>query len=73
MLQIESGTATPIEDKTLLIGCRENLDLSSAEGCLPVSTLHAFIFPIDGQWYIRDLGSRTGTMLNGKPIHQEKA
>ncbi len=33
-----------------------------------VSTCHAVIFEMDGKRYVRDLGSRTGTFVNGKQV-----
>ncbi len=36
-----------------------------------VSTVHALIFEMNGHRYVRDLGSRTGTHVNGKPVHQQ--
>ncbi len=32
------------------------------------SRLHAEIFGLDGQYYIVDMGSTNGTLLNGKPV-----
>jgi pSer/pThr/pTyr-binding forkhead associated (FHA) protein len=36
-----------------------------------VSRLHARIERRDGQTYVEDLGSRNGTLVNGKPISRE--
>ncbi len=33
---------------------------------------HAEIFHLDSEWYIRDLGSLNGTLLNGEPIRSER-
>ncbi len=33
-----------------------------------VSAQHALLRPIDGVWTIEDLGSRNGTLVNGRPI-----
>jgi len=33
-----------------------------------VSRRHAEIFPRDGAWWVRDLGSSNGTLVNGRPI-----
>ena len=38
---------------------------------IAVSNVHAIIFEHDGHHYIRDLGSRTGTFVNGEQIHQQ--
>ena len=36
-----------------------------------VSNVHAIIFELNHQHYIRDLGSRTGTFVNGEQIHNQ--
>ena len=61
---------TPIDQRTLVIGRRPTCDLPLVE--LSASTIHAIIFEVDGQHYIRDLGSRTGTLVNGAPVHQRR-
>lgn len=33
-----------------------------------VSSRHARIYPVDGQWCVEDLGSTNGTLLNGEPL-----
>ena len=35
------------------------------------SRRHAELFPANGQWRVRDLGSVNGTVLNGRPIQTE--
>lgn len=62
-----SDVPMPIEGKTVIIGRRPTADIALIE--LSASTIHAIIFEIDGKRYIRDLGSRTGTFVNGRPIH----
>jgi pSer/pThr/pTyr-binding forkhead associated (FHA) protein len=59
-----------INGRAFLIGRRDTADLALADTA--VSTAHAVIFTMDGAWYMRDLGSRTGTKVNGRPIHQQK-
>src|SRR6185436_8022857 len=47
---------------------RESEDL-----LLPVSAVsrkHATLSREDGSWIVRDLGSKNGTLLNGRPISQ---
>ena len=65
-----SDAAKPmrIEKRALLIGRRPGSDITLADGA--VSTSHAVIFEMDGQRVIRDLGSRTGTWVNGVQVHQ---
>jgi soluble lytic murein transglycosylase-like protein len=36
-----------------------------------VSKQHAEIYPKDGRWWVRDLGSRNGTFVNGHRIEQQ--
>jgi len=69
VLAIDAGPSTPLEARTVLIGRRGKSDIS-----LPgtaVSKSHALIFQLDSRRHIRDLGSRTGTLLNGKPLSQQ--
>lgn len=55
--------------RVIQIGRRRGSDLEFEDN--KVSNIHAIIFQRNGKYYIRDIGSRTGTWLNGKPIHQE--
>src|SRR5687768_7998608 len=59
----------PIEDRTVLIGRRPTCDIPLTENS--VSTSHAVIFELNGKRYVRDLGSRTGTFVNGEAVHQQ--
>ncbi len=71
---IDLSGELPIDlgDKPIFtIGRRETNDLPLTND-RHVSTVHAVIFPIDGQWYVRDLHSRKGTRLNGSGIHQHQ-
>ena len=58
----------PLTERCLLIGRRDTSDIVIADES--VSTAHAAIFEMDGKRFVRDLGSRTGTFLNGKQVHQ---
>ena len=60
----------PIEGRTVLIGRRPTCEISLVEDS--VSTIHAIIFEADGRRFIRDLGSRTGTFVNGTAVHQQE-
>jgi pSer/pThr/pTyr-binding forkhead associated (FHA) protein len=55
--------------RVTVIGRRPTCDIGIDE--MEVSTTHAIVFEMAGKRFVRDLGSRTGTFLNGKPIHQE--
>jgi pSer/pThr/pTyr-binding forkhead associated (FHA) protein len=60
----------PIEERVVLIGRRPGSDVPLVESS--VSIAHALVFEVDGKRYIRDLGSRTGTWVNGRKIHHEE-
>jgi len=48
------------------IGRQPGLELSfDPHGDLGVSALHAELLELDGDWYLRDLGSRNGSFVNG--------
>ncbi|HSI37037.1 MAG TPA: FHA domain-containing protein, partial [Tepidisphaeraceae bacterium] len=59
-----------VAEKVMLIGRRPTCDVSLME--VSVSTAHAVIFGIAGKRYVRDLGSRTGTFVNGQKVHQHE-
>ena len=59
-----------VSEKVMLIGRRPTCDVSLVEAS--VSTAHAVVFHVGGKRYIRDLGSRTGTFVNGAKIHQHE-
>ena len=64
-----SGVNTEIDSRTLIIGRRSNCDIPlDYDG---VSNTHAIVFEANGERFIRDLGSRTGTLVNGRPIHHQ--
>jgi pSer/pThr/pTyr-binding forkhead associated (FHA) protein len=60
----------PIEERVVLIGRRRGSDITLLEES--VSTAHAVIFQMNGDRFIRDLGSRTGVKVNGRSIHQQE-
>ncbi len=68
---VVGSPAVAVSGRTVIIGRRETSDVP-IPGDSGVSAAHAVIFQLDGSWYIRDLGSRTGTVVNGKPIHQQE-
>jgi pSer/pThr/pTyr-binding forkhead associated (FHA) protein len=69
VLGIDAGPSTPLDARTVLIGRCSKSDISLTDTA--VSKSHALIFHLDGRHYVRDLGSRTGTLLNGKPVRQQ--
>lgn len=69
MLQIDGGALTPMDERTVLIGRRAGCDITLDSPA--VSNTHAVIFEYDGRRVVRDLGSRTGTHVNGKAVNQQ--
>ncbi|HVT88950.1 MAG TPA: FHA domain-containing protein, partial [Tepidisphaeraceae bacterium] len=67
-----SGADYPIviDQRVILIGRRPSCDIHLLEDS--VSTAHAVIFECDGQRFVRDLGSRTGTFVNGVSTRQHQ-
>ena len=59
----------PLEQRVILIGRRPTCDISLIEES--ASTAHAVIYELGDRRVIRDLGSRTGTFVNGRKIHQQ--
>ncbi|MBN2359915.1 MAG: FHA domain-containing protein [Deltaproteobacteria bacterium] len=60
------GAIFPLFDRQVLIGRLSNSDLPLDDSS--VSRLHARLFYRDGCYFIEDLGSRAGTLVNGQPI-----
>ena len=69
VLAVEGGEAVPLDGRTVLIGRRGKADVSLTDQA--VSKSHALIFASDARHFIRDLGSRTGTLVNGKPAQHQ--
>ena len=59
----------PLPKRVVQIGRRVGSDLQLDEN--KVSNIHAILFDCNGVRFVRDMGSRTGTWLDGKPVHQE--
>ncbi len=57
-----------IDQRVFVIGRKSQSDAPLIEES--VSTIHAVIFLLNGKYFIRDLGSRTGTFVNGAAIRQ---
>jgi pSer/pThr/pTyr-binding forkhead associated (FHA) protein len=68
---VVGSPAVPAKGRTVIIGRRETSDIA-IPGDAGVSAAHAVIFQMDGRWYMRDLGSRTGTKVNDSPVHQQE-
>ena len=70
-LEISGGDSPlAVAEKVMLIGRRGTCDVALMEDS--VSTAHAVIFHVGGKRYVRDLGSRTGTFVNGRKVHQHE-
>lgn len=70
-LRVEAEDKTiSIDQRVVLIGRRSTSDITLVEES--VSTGHAVIVEMNGKRYVRDLGSRTGTYVNGRAVHQEE-
>lgn len=60
-----AGTAFALDPETTIgraAGCRISVDDTH------VSKMHARVFTHDGRWFVEDLGSTNGTLLNGALI-----
>src|SRR5579884_2415136 len=67
-LVIDGGRRIDLSARTLVIGHREECDLPLRRPM--VSSVHAVIFRRDGQRFVRDLLSETGTFLNGRAVRE---
>lgn len=66
-LQVDGGQARLTDHRIVLIGRLASSDIVIDHES--VSTAHAAIFDMDGRRFIRDLGSRSGTLVNDRAIH----
>jgi len=70
LVDLTSGARVPLGDQPVKMGrALENTLVASNEY---VSRAHAEIHPRNGRFYLRDLGSRNGTFLNGKRVSAER-
>ena len=63
------GKEIPLSEGPFIIGRRDGLQLTLADG--RVSRRHAEIAYEDGEYIIRDLGSRMGTKVNGRRVREK--
>jgi transcriptional regulator with GAF, ATPase, and Fis domain len=63
------GTALSLSERSVSIGRDPSNDLWIADQSL--SRKHCLLVPQDGQFTIRDLGSKNGTRVNGLPIGEQ--
>ncbi len=64
------GTAFPLPDGEVSIGRDSSNQLWVADPAL--SRRHCLVIAAGGQFSIRDLGSRNGTLVNGVPVEQQQ-
>jgi pSer/pThr/pTyr-binding forkhead associated (FHA) protein len=70
LVPLQGGPSLPIEQRVILIGRRHISDVPLLEES--ASTAHAALFRINGRHAVRDLGSRTGTYVNGISTRQHE-
>lgn len=61
-----TGTALPLGNQDIQIGRAPNNSLILDDSY--ASSHHARIFNSNGAWWLEDLGSTNGTLLNGNPV-----
>ncbi len=64
------GRIFPLEGASVTLGRHPACDIVLESGS--VSRQHARILNIDGDFYVEDLHSRNGTLLNGRPVVQRQ-
>ena len=67
---LNPGTTIPLEGASVTLGRHPACDIVLESGS--VSRQHARILNVDGDYYVEDLHSRNGTMVNGRPITQRQ-
>jgi len=69
----DAGTRLmPLRDEPLLVGKSERNNLQIASDPL-LSRVHAVFERVGRIWCVRDLGSKNGTLVNGRPVTAEQA
>ncbi len=67
---LRPGQLFPLEGESVVLGRHSACDVVLESSA--VSRQHARILNIDGAFYVEDLHSRNGTLLNGQPITQRQ-
>jgi hypothetical protein len=62
----ETGHDVALRGDRMVIGRLQECDICLADS--NVSRRHAELFTIEGDWYLQDLESTNGTMLDGEPV-----
>ena len=66
-----AGQQFPLREETLIGRCEESSNFQHCEICLPdgcVSRRHARIVRQEGRYFVQDLNSTNGTLLNAQPL-----
>lgn len=67
-----AGETLNFSQRTISVGRHAEVDLRFDPAAdRAVSARHALLFYEDGSWFIRDLGSRNGTLVNDRPITED--
>lgn len=67
-----AGETLNFSQRTISVGRHPEVDLRfDPASDRAVSARHALIFYEDGTWFIRDLGSRNGTLVNDRPVTED--
>lgn len=67
-----AGEAVSFSQRTISVGRHPEVDLRfDPASDRAVSARHALLFYEDGTWFIRDLGSRNGTLVNDRPVTED--
>ncbi len=67
-----AGAALVLSRADVTVGRHPDADLRfDPERDLKMSARHAVLFRVEEAWYVRDLGSRNGTLVNGQPIRRD--
>jgi phosphoserine phosphatase RsbU/P len=67
---LNPGTTIPLEGASVTLGRHPACDIVLESGS--VSRQHARILNVDGDYFVEDLHSRNGTMVNGRTIAQRQ-
>jgi hypothetical protein len=62
----ETGHDMALRGDRMIVGRLQECDICLADA--NVSRHHAELFHMDGDWFVMDLDSTNGTMLNGEPV-----
>ncbi|HEX6924611.1 MAG TPA: FHA domain-containing protein [Longimicrobiaceae bacterium] len=67
-----AGETLSFSQRAISVGRHPEVDLRfDPASDRAVSARHALLFYEDGNWYIRDLGSRNGTFVNDRPVRED--